>query len=155
MEDRLYNPPPPSCVPVAQHKHHESQHQTLRSLWGAQTRRNQASWLIVDYHKTHCISFFTATHHSYFADLSIYGLGSKVAPFAVVMREALLPSPLLPPAGWVRCKAHHHPPLRVHQVVSGGTATRNFSSGLHEIPRGPFTPSAPSTENNKSGSCAV
>ena len=39
----LYNPPPLSRVPVAQHKHHESQHQTLRSLWGAQTRQNQAS----------------------------------------------------------------------------------------------------------------
>ena len=150
MEDRLYNPPPPSCVPVAQH---ESQHQTLRSLWGAQTRRNQASWLIVDYHKTHCISFFTATHHSYFADLK--GRSFRRGG-VVVMREALLPSPLLPPpAGWVRFKTHHHPPLRVHQVVSGGTATRNFSSGLHEIPRAPFTPSAPSTENNKSGSCAV
>ena len=42
----LYNPPS-----VAQHKHHESQHQTLRSLWGAQTRRNQkktVTWQIVD-----------------------------------------------------------------------------------------------------------
>ena len=36
----LYNPPS-----VAQHKHHESQHQTLRSLWGAQTRRNQKKQL--------------------------------------------------------------------------------------------------------------
>ena len=64
-----------SCVPVAQHKHHESQHQTIRSLWGAQTRRNQASWLIVDYHET-VLVFPT----SFFADLSIYDLGSKVAP---------------------------------------------------------------------------
>ena len=72
-----------SCVPVAQHKHHESQ---LRSLWGAQTRRNQASWLIVDYHKTHCgytasvlVFHRCATSAFVFADLSIYGLGSKVA----------------------------------------------------------------------------
>ena len=35
-------------VPVAHHKHHEFQHQTLHSLWGEQMRRNQASWLIVD-----------------------------------------------------------------------------------------------------------
>ena len=48
-----------SCVPVAQHKHHKSQHQ---SLWGAQTRWNQASWLIVDYHET---------LHPFFADLGI------------------------------------------------------------------------------------
>ena len=83
---------------------------------------------------------------------AFYGLGSKVAlsgvappsgcgyarlAWAVVIREALSPYalPLLllpPPAGWVRCKAHHHPPLRVHQVASGGTAT-----GLHEISRAP------------------
>ena len=64
----LYNPPPPSlppslslsCVPVAQHKHHESQHQNLRSLWGAQTRRNQSSWLIVDYHEMLLFSSLTS-----------------------------------------------------------------------------------------------
>ena len=86
MEVHLYNPPPLSLsrVPVAQHKHHESQHQTLHSLWGAQTRWNQASWFIVDYHKTHCIccSRLSLQHaRSFFADLSIYGLGSKVALF--------------------------------------------------------------------------
>ena len=39
----------PLCPSGSEHKHHESQHQTLHSLWGAQTRRNQPSWLIVDY----------------------------------------------------------------------------------------------------------
>ena len=68
------NPPPLSCVPVAQHKHNESQHQTLRSLWSAQTRRNQASWLIVDYNETHCICSLLTS--------AFYGPGSKVAPFA-------------------------------------------------------------------------
>ena len=128
----------------------------------AQTRRNKASCIIVDYHETHSIrcSRLSLQHaHSYFADLSIYGLGSKVALFtapchvtmhggAVVISS--LPSPLLPPPAG--CKAHHHPPLRVQQVASGGTATQ---FGLNEIPRAPFAPSAPSTENSKSGSCAV
>ena len=67
-----------------QHKHHKSQHQTLRSLWGAQTRRNQASWLIVYYHET---------PHPFFAVLSILRPRVKGRSFchggAVIMREAL------------------------------------------------------------------
>ena len=86
MEDHLYNHHLSlSCVPVAQHKHHESRHQTLCSLWGAQTRRNQSSWLIVD---------------------------------------------------WWNCD------------TDSGISVQDY---LHEIPRAPFTPTAPSTENNKSG----
>ena len=83
----LYNPPPLSLsrVPVAQHKHHESQHQTLRSLWGAQTRRNQSSWLIVDYHETHCIRSLLTS--------AFYGPGSKVAPFAMGVRSCNASSP--------------------------------------------------------------
>ena len=121
-------------VPVAQHKHHESQYQTT-------TKQTAYIRLLLQ------LSF---------ADLSIYGPGSKVALFIAHAwgcgrgYGSSLPSPLLPPpAGWVRCKAHHHPSLRVQQVASGGTAT------LHEIPRAPFTPSAPSAENDKSGSCVV
>ena len=111
---------------MTQHKHHESQHQTLHSLWGAQTRRNQASWLIV---------YSNETHLSFFADQHLRPR-VKGRPFhstmhnggAVVDTGSSPPSPLLPPpAGWVRCKAHHHPPLRVHQVASGGTATLDYS----------------------------
>ena len=68
----LYNPPPLSRVPVAQHKHHESQHQTLRSLWGALTKRNQASWL------TTASVVLVLPVVSFFADLSIYGLGQRL-----------------------------------------------------------------------------
>ena len=73
---------------------------------------------------------------------------------AVAIREALLPSPLLPPpAVWVRCKiqAHHHPPLGVHQVASGGTATLTLEFQFRTTRDTDGTPSAPSTENNKSG----
>ena len=65
------------CVPVAQHKHHESQHQTLRSLWGAQMRQNQASWLNVDYPETLFFSSFTSFRS--LLTSAFYGLGSKVA----------------------------------------------------------------------------
>ena len=85
-----------SCVPMAQHKH-KSQHQTLRSLWGAQTRRNKASWIIVatTKHTASVVLVFHCNALMFFADLSIYGLGSKVdlsctmQVGAVVMREAL------------------------------------------------------------------
>ena len=56
--------------------------------------------------------------------------------------QALLPSPLLPPpAGWVRCKAHH-------PSSPSSSVWWNCDTGLHKIAR---APSAPSTENNKSG----
>ena len=105
----LYNPPPLSllCPSGSEHKHHQSQHQNLRSLWGEQTRQNQASWLIVDYHETHGICCSLVFHvFSFFADLSILRLRVKGRSFwrsptlwvwlrqtsmgcAVVIREAL------------------------------------------------------------------
>ena len=61
------------CPSGSEHKHHESQHQTLHSSWGAQTRRNQASWLIVDYIprntlRIHCICY---SLHVFFMRLSM------------------------------------------------------------------------------------
>ena len=50
-----------------------------------------------------------------------------------------VPSPLLPPpAGLVRCKAHHHPPLRVHQVASGETATLTLEISVTRDSEGSF-----------------
>ena len=135
------------CPSGSEHKHHESQHQTHRSLWGAQTRRNKASWRLP-----------RNTLHPFFADLIILRPRVKGRSFrhggAVVMREAL--SRHLP-AGWVRCKAHHHghPPLRVHQVASGGTATLTPKFQLHEIPRAPFTPSSIHREQQVRELCNV
>ena len=70
------------CPSGSEHKHHQSQHQTLHSLWGEQTRQNQASWLIVDYHETHCICCSLVFHvFSFFADLSILRLRVKGRSF--------------------------------------------------------------------------
>ena len=66
------------------------------------------------------------TLHPFFADLRILRPRVKGRSFRAVVQ--CNPSPLLPPpAGWVRCKAHHHPSLRVHQVASGGTATQDYA----------------------------
>ena len=84
----------------------------------------------------------------FFADLSILRPRVKGRSFrrGGVVVISSLPSPLLPPpAGWVRCKAHH-------QVAPGETATLTQNFQLHEIARAPFAPSA---QNSKSGSCAV
>ena len=89
-----------SRVPVAQHKHHESQRQT--------TTKHTASVVLVSY--SLLTSAFTAQgQRSHF---------SQHHGGAVVSSENLAPVTSAS-STCCCCKVHHHPPLRVQQVASG------------------------------------
>ena len=103
------------CPSGSEHKHHESQHQTL---WGAQTRRNQASWFYCRLPRCICCS----------------RLLLQLTAFVLCWPQHLRPRVKGRSAPWgcglysghhcVRC---NHPPLWVHQVASGGTPVQDYT----------------------------